>query len=535
VHWLVVLFGDEVIPVEMFGVRAGRDTFGHRFHHPQPIYLTEPAVYPVVLETQCRVRPDFAARREAIRAQVREAAARAGGEAQIDADLLDEVSSLVEWPVALVGHFAEAFLEIPQEVVISTMQNHQKYFPVTDGAGRLLPLFVTVSNIESRQPEQVIEGNERVIRPRLSDAAFFWEQDRKYPLEDRLHGLQGVVFQERLGSLYDKTRRVTRLAEDIATRQGWSTALAQRAAMLCKCDLMAAMVGEFPELQGTMGRYLAANDGEPAEVATALEEAYMPRHAGGELPRTPTGQAVAIADRLDTLSGIFGIGQPPSGDKDPFGLRRAALGVLRILIECGLHLNLAELLRAAIAGYGDRVRAEGLAGEVFDFMMERLRAYYLDQAVRPDEFEAVLAVGTQEPYDFDQRVRAVTVFRKLPEADSLAAANKRIRNILRQAAGRREAIPAEIDMGLLQDPAEQALHARMQRLDGELTALFRADRYNYTAVLARLASLRETVDAFFDRVMIMVEEAPLRANRLALLNRLSDLFLQVADISRLQG
>jgi glycyl-tRNA synthetase beta chain len=535
VHWLVLLLGDEVIPMQMFGLHAGRETYGHRFHRPQSLYLTDPALYAPLLETQCYVMPDFDARRETVRARVLEAAQGVGGRALIDEDLLDEVTSLTEWPMALVGRFDEGFLTIPHEAIISTMQGNQRYFPILDAAGRLMPAFVVVSNIESREPEKVIEGNERVIRPRLADAAFFWDQDRKFPLEDHLKDLHTVVFQERLGSLYDKTLRVAALSEHIATLLGWNQGFAHRAAMLCKCDLMTSMVGEFPELQGTLGRYIAANDGEPAEVATAVEEVYMPRFAGGELPRTPTGQVLAIADRLDTLVGIFGIGQPPSGDRDPFGLRRAALGVLRILIERTIPLDLWRLLQAAVKGYQDRLQRKDVAGEVFAFMLERLRAYYLEKGVRPDEFEAVLALEPREPYDFDQRVHAVAAFRKLPEAESLAAANKRIRNILRQAAERREPVPEQVDTNLLQDPAERALYERMTSLEVELGQLFLDDRYHYTQVLARLASLRDSVDTFFDKVMVMVEDASLRANRLALLSRLSEMFLQVADVSRLQG
>jgi glycyl-tRNA synthetase beta chain len=536
VRWFVLLFGTEVVPAQMFGVRSGRETYGHRFHHPQAIYLTEPAAYAPLLQDHCHVMADFDARREAIRAQVADAARRAGGTALISEDLLEEVTSLVEWPVALLGRFPEAFLEIPREVVVSTMQAHQRYFPVVDGDGRLMPLFITVSNIESRDPAMVVAGNERVIRPRLSDAAFFWEQDRKFPLEDHLKVLHTVTFQERLGSLYDKTLRVARLAQGIAARLGWSPSFVHRAAMISKCDLMTAMVGEFPELQGTMGRYLATHDGEPAEIAAALEEVYLPRYAGGELPQTQSGQVLAIADRLDTLVGIFGVGQPPSGDKDPFGLRRAALGVLRIVIERGLGLDLMDLLDEAAKGYGDRLAPQDGATGVFTFMMERLRAYYLEKGVRPDEFEAVIALGhVSAPYDFDRRVRAVTAFRKLPEAESLTAANKRIRNILRQAAQRAESVPARVDPELLEDPAERALHQRMQDLDDQLNGLFQADRYDYAAVLRCLAGLRDTVDSFFDKVMVMVESPALRANRLALLTRLSSMFLRVADVSRLQG
>ncbi|MDV3238699.1 MAG: glycine--tRNA ligase subunit beta [Gammaproteobacteria bacterium] len=529
VHWIVLLFGDEVIDAEILGVRSGRETRGHRFHHPAPIYIGEPAAYAPLLQTEGRVLADFAERREAIRGQVIEAGVAAGGRALIDEDLLDEVTALVEWPVAVVGDFETRFLEVPSEALISTMQDNQKYFPVVDAQGRLLPHFITISNIVSRDPAQVKAGNERVVRPRLTDAAFFWNQDRRQRLEARIDRLGTMVFQSRLGTLLDKQKRVARLAAHIAAALGADPRLAERAAMLAKCDLLTQMVFEFPELQGVMGRYYARHDGEPDEVAQAIDEQYRPRFAGDALPETATGQALAIADRLDTLVGIFAIGQPPTGDKDPFALRRAALGVLRILIEGGRDLDLAELLAAAAAGFPAALAAGTAVDGVFEFMMERLRAYYTDAGIAPDVFDAVRAQRPTRPLDFHARLHAVTEFRALPEAESLAAANKRIGNILRKTE---EAIPAAVAAERLVDAAERDLAKGLDELRGEVESAF--DRGDYTTGLRRLAALREPVDRFFDNVMVMAEDAALRANRLALLQQLQSLFLRAADLSRLQ-
>jgi glycyl-tRNA synthetase beta chain len=530
VHWLVLLFGEEVVAGEVLGLPAGRATCGHRFHHPAPLYLATPASYAPLLETEGHVLADFEARREAIRAQVIEATVALGGRAVIDEALLEEVTALVEWPVALTGGFEPRFLEVPPEALISTMQDNQKYFPVVDAQGHLLPHFVTVANIASRDPAQVRAGNERVIRPRLADAAFFWAQDRRRPLGSRLEELRSVVFQERLGTLHDKSRRLATLARAIAAETGADPQLAERAGLLSKCDLLTSMVSEFPALQGVMGRYYAAHDGEPGEVAQALDEQYMPRQAGDRLPESGVGQALALAERLDTLVGVFAVGQPPTGDKDPFGLRRAALGALRILIERGLDLDLERLLEQTAAGFPPEVGADDARGQLFDFMMERLRAYYLDEGFRPDVFDAVLVRRPTRPLDFDRRLRAVGAFRALPAAESLAAANKRIRNILRQAEG---LVPADIDPERLVEPAERDLAEQVHALTAAVTPLL--DRGEYTQALARLAGLRETVDAFFDHVLVMAEDERVRANRLALLSALSDLFLRVADISRLQG
>lgn len=529
VHWLVMLFGDEVIDAELYGVRAGRDTRGHRYHHPDAIYLSEPRAYAPLLETEGHVLADYEARKEAIRGQVMEAAKTAAGTAVIDEALLNEVTALVEWPVAMLGDFERRFLSLPPEPLISTMKGNQKYFHVVDGEGKLLPHFITVCNIDSRDPAQVRAGNERVIRPRFSDAAFFWEQDRRQSLEQRRDHLRNVLFQAKLGSLYDKTERLSALAAEIARQLGGDPESAVQAARLSKCDLLTHMVGEFPEVQGIMGRYYALAEGLPDEVAEALDEQYWPRFAGDRLPVTVSGRALAIADKLDTLVGIFAIGQVPSGDKDPYALRRASLGVLRTMIECALPLDLEALLALAAGGYPGGLVAQKVAGQVFDFMMERLRAYYIESGTRPDVFDAVLAQRPTRPYDFELRIRAVAAFREMPEAESLAAANKRIRNILKQ---NEEAIPAEVAAKQLVEPAEQALYQRLAALSDEVTPLF--DAGEYTPALQRLAGLREAVDGFFDKVMVMTDDSDLRRNRLALLSQLHTLFLRAADFSRLQ-
>jgi glycyl-tRNA synthetase beta chain len=529
VHWLVMLFGDEVIETELYGVRAGRETRGHRYHHPETIYLSEPRAYAPLLETEGHVVADFESRREAIRGQVMEAAKSVKGTAVIDEALLDEVTALVEWPVALLGDFETRFLALPPEPLISTMKGNQKYFHVMDGKGKLLPHFITVCNIDSRDAAQVRAGNERVIRPRFSDAAFFWEQDRKQSLAQRREHLKSVLFQAKLGTLYDKTERLSALAGEIAAGLGGDRDLAQQAARLSKSDLLTHMVGEFPEVQGIMGRYYALAEGLPAEVAEALDEQYWPRFAGDRLPATTSGRALAIADKVDTLVGTFAIGQVPSGDKDPYALRRAALGVLRTLIECALPLDLEELLAQAARTYPNSLAAHKVVVQVFDFMMERLRAYYIESGTRPDVFDAVLAQRPTRPYDFELRIRAVAVFREMPEAESLAAANKRIRNILKQND---EAIAAKVSVKQLVEPAESALYEQLSALSDEVTSLF--DRGEYTPALRRLAGLREAVDSFFDKVMVMTDDADLRRNRLALLARLNGLFLRAADFSRLQ-
>jgi glycyl-tRNA synthetase beta chain len=529
VHWVVLLFGDEVIPATIMGVPAGRETRGHRFHHPSSIRLNSPADYAPQLASEGRVIADFGERRDAIRAQAEGVAAALSGIAVIKPELLDEVAALVEWPVALTGNFERRFLDVPAEALISTMQDNQRYFPMVDAHGCLLPHFITIANVESRDPAQVRAGNERVIRPRFSDAEFFWNQDRKQPLAARQEALKHVVFQQRLGTLADKSNRVPELARFIAGYGPGNPDWADRAARLSKCDLLTQMVQEFPELQGIMGRYYALHDREVPEVAQALEEQYLPRFAGDRLPASPTGRALALADRLDTLVGIFAIGQAPSGAKDPFALRRAALGVLRILIEGELDLDLPAALERAAAGFEATVRADQAANTVFEFILERLRGYYLDQGVRADTFEAVLECRPARPLDFDRRVRAVGAFRELPEAASLAAANKRIRNILRKIE---TVLPFQVRPDLLIEEAEQALAGRLVELSSEAVPLMESGLYG--EALSRLAGLREPVDTFFDQVLVMAEDEGLRDNRIALLNELGSLFLRVADFSRLQ-
>lgn len=537
VHWVVMLWDEAVIDATVLGIQTGAQTRGHRFHHPKPLHIAEPAAYMPLLETEGHVMPDFAMRREAIFAQVSEAALQAGGKAEIDGDLLDEVTALVEWPSAVAGGFDARFLALPEEALISSMQNHQRYFPVRGGDGKLLPAFVTVANIESRDADVVRAGNERVIRPRLEDAMFFYKRDLAQPLDQRLDGLKNVVFQKQLGTLFEKTDRVTAAAGYIAQQlgcDGTTQDRIRRAAKLCKCDLLSEMVGEFPELQGIMGRYYATHQGEHDEIAQALTDHYLPRFAGDTLPQSRVGQAVALADKIDTLCGIFSVGLVPTGDKDPYALRRAALGVLRIIIECDLPLDLLEVLKNATGRLPAVKAAKGKAPEdvalaVFQYIMDRLRAYYVDSGVTADVFESVLARRPTQPRDFHRRIEAVTRFRRLPEADSLAAANKRIANILKQAV---DNVPEQVDSARLVEQPEQALWHAVSKLTDELAPLW--DSHQYEMALTRLATLRDPVDTFFDSVMVMTDDLTLRANRLALLASLNRLFLRVADISVLQ-
>jgi glycyl-tRNA synthetase beta chain len=533
VHWVLMIFGRDEVPCEILGMAAGRVTYGHRFMAPKAIRIGSPGSYVGALKKRGRVMADIDERRETIRKGVAAVAAGLNGTAVIEDGLLDEVTALVEWPVPLAGRFDAKFLELPAEVPIATMQDHQRYFPVRDAHGRLMPWFITVSNIESSDPAQVIAGNERVVRPRLSDAAFFWASDRKHRLDSHRDALQRVTFQTQLGSLHDKSVRVRALATDIAAGIGGDAALAGRAADICKCDLLTSMVGEFPELQGLMGRYYAQLDGEAAEVCEAMREQYLPRFAGDELPSTRTGMALAIADRLDTIAGIFATGQKPTGTRDPFGLRRAALGLLRIAVERRLELDLPRLIGNALAEL-PFAAPENTAGEVYEYVFERLRAYYLEGdaglSVTPEMFDAVLATRPASPLDFDSRLRALSEFLQLPDAQSLAAANKRIANILRKAPG---PVGDTIDENLLRDPAEQILGEQLVAIARLVEPKFQAR--NYTEALKDLAVLRGAVDEFFDSVMVMAEDPALRANRLALLGRLRSLFMHAADLSRLPG
>ncbi len=541
-HWVVMLHGGDVVDCELLGLKSGRTTRGHRFHAPKPIVLRSPGGYVAALEKRGFVLVDFAARRERIAAGVVAAAREAGGEAMIDPSVLDEVTALCEWPVPIAGTFDARFLELPPEVLIATLQDHQRYFPARSAAGGLLPLFVAVANIESRDPAQVRTGNERVVRPRLADAAFFYAADRKQTLASRGEALRAVTFQARLGSLSDKTARITALAGQIAALAGNDVAPAQRAAELAKCDLLTGMVGEFPELQGVMGRYYATHDGESAEVAAAIAEQYLPRYAGDAVPATSAGLALAVADKLDTIVGIFAIGQKPTGAKDPFGLRRAALGLLRILIERRVGMDLRELIAAALESVrADMQRladgkplavADTVVDEVYGFMMERLRAWYLEGApgVTTEMFDAVLDMRPVSPLDFDDRLRALVAFLALPEAASLTAANKRIGNILRKSG---EQASLRVDQQLLSDPAERQLAAALDELRVEIEGTIAGRRYG--DAMRRLATLRPFVDTFFDRVMVMADEPAVRANRLALLAALQRLFQHTANLSRLPG
>ena len=531
VHWVLAIHGDRVVDTTLFGHAAGNCSFGHRFHHPDALTIERPADYVATLRESGHVLADFAERRERIEAQVTEAASRVGGTARIDPDLLDEVTALVEWPVAVAGQFEERFLDVPHEALIYTMQDDQKYFPVLDANGALMPWFVTVANIDSRDVEAVRHGNERVIRPRFSDAMFFWEGDLKTPLESHLESLKQLVFQKRLGSVFDKVLRIERLAEFIAERIHADPQAARRAARLSKCDLQTQMVGEFAGLQGTIGYYLARHEGMPEDVAVALDDHYRPRRAGDELPRVAVAQAVALADRLDTLMGIFAIGQAPTGAKDPFALRRAALGVLRILVEQELDLDLVELLTEAAEGLSDKVpEATDHVMGVFEFITERQHRYSLDRGIRSDVFQAVSMTGTRRPLDFEQRMRAVNAFIELPEAEALAAANKRIANILKKTE---ETLPESIDEARLVESAEQRLWESVSAVGPQLEGLLAEG--DYTEALTALAALREPVDDFFDSVMVMAEDDALRRNRLALLARINALFLAIADVSQLQS
>jgi len=529
VHWVVLLFGMEAISGRVLGVTAGRDTRGHRFHHPKPIHLASASDYAETLRGRGSVEPSFGERRAEIARQVERLASLEGGRVHLDPDLLDEVTALCEWPVALLGRFDEAFLRIPSEVLIETMQSHQKYFPMIDASGELLPRFITISNIHSRDPEQVRGGNERVIRPRFADAAFFWKQDLKRSLDVLALGLGAVVFQERLGSLADKSERVGLLARRIAEHIGLDPEVAARAAHLAKADLLSSMIAEFPSLQGIMGQYYAERAGENPSVSAAIREQYLPRKAGDALPHTPCGQALALADRLDTLVGIFAIGQRPTGVKDPYALRRAALGALRILIETPLPLNLEELLKLAAEGLEQKIAAQHAATEVLEYALERLSGYYQERGISADVVEAVVARYRAVPSDIDARVRAVHGFRSLPQAVGLAAANKRIRNILRRNT---EAVPEHPVLHLLTEPSERQLAERLEAMRSAIAPLLRNG--DYGGALTALAGLKPTVDAFFEEVMVMAEDSDLRRNRLALLRSLEELFLQVADISLLQ-
>jgi glycyl-tRNA synthetase beta chain len=559
VHGLIVLLGDSVLPTQIFGIASGRRTRGHRFHHAAEVSIARPSEYIATL-LAAKVIVDPQARRERVRAEVATAARKQGGVARLPEDLIDEVSNLTEYPCAIACTIPTEFMRLPPAVIVTTIETHQRFFPVLDEGGALTPNFVGVANIESRDPDEIRKGYERVVRPRLSDAAFFFDQDLKQPLAEHVEGLKLVTYQQKLGTLFDKTERVIKLARAMAPAVGIDPGLAEAAARLSKADLLTRMVGEFPELQGQMGRTYALAQGQPQAVADALDEIYSPRQAGAPIAATPLGRALAIAERLDTLAGIFAVGLKPTGNKDPFALRRAALGLARTLIEGGIRLDLPQTLEQAVLGipaqslkdylgkivgavFHDSVMSAKLVdqltapavNELYEFILERTRAYYTDAGITGDVFEAVAARRPHDLVDFDQRLKAVLAFKQLTPCASLAAANKRIRNILRKAAEGGIDVDAlgPVDGERLHHDAEKALYVAIGDAERDAVPRFAVGRY--VEGLTRLADLQAPVDAFFDGVMVMADEPVVRNNRLALLQRLSTLFLQTADISLLAG
>ena len=529
VHTVTLLLGDELIPATILGIPSGRTLRGHRFMGEPEITIDNADQYPQILETRGKVMADYDARKAKIKADAEAAARQIGGNADLSDSLLEEVTSLVEWPVVLTATFEEKFLAVPAEALVYTMKGDQKYFPVYDNDGKLLPHFIFVANIESRDPQQIISGNEKVVRPRLADAEFFFNTDRKKRLEDNLPRLETVLFQQQLGTLRDKTDRIQALAGWIAGQIGADVNLATRAGLLSKCDLMTNMVFEFTDTQGVMGMHYARHDGEAEEVAVALNEQYQPRFAGDDLPASPVACALAIADKMDTLAGIFGIGQHPKGDKDPFALRRAALGVLRIIVEKRLPLDLQTLTEEAVRLYGSKLTNAKVVDEVIDFMLGRFRAWYQEEGHSVDTIQAVLARRPTRPADFDARMKAVSHFRTLEEAAALAAANKRVSNILAKAT---EPLNDRVQASLLKENEEIKLATFVTALESKLQPWFAEGRYQ--DALIELAQLREAVDNFFDKVMVNADDQAVRINRLTLLAKLRALFLQVADISLLQ-
>ncbi|WP_435236026.1 glycine--tRNA ligase subunit beta [Psychromonas sp. PT13] len=526
VHTVCMLFGAQLLQGELLGVQSERVIRGHRFLGEAELTLNHADQYEILLDDSGKVIVDYERRKAIIREQVEAVAAHENGVAAIDEALLEEVTSLVEWPVTLAGSFEEKFLKVPSEALIYTMKDNQKYFPVLDKEGNLLPRFIFVSNIVSRDPIQVITGNEKVVRPRLADAEFFFETDKKTTLESRLASLSTVLFQKQLGTLKEKSERISEVAKNIAAQINADGDHAQRAGLLSKTDLMTEMVMEFPDVQGVMGMYYAQNDGEEQEVAVALNEQYLPRFAGDKLPTSLVACAVALADKLDTLVGIFGIGQAPKGDKDPFALRRAAIGLLRIITEKELPLDIVELAEIAKVQYGSKLTNENVVQDVVDFLFARFRAAYQANGFSVELIQSVLDRRPTSPVDFEKRIQAVAKFHALPEAAPIAAANKRISNILAKVTGE---INTDIDNALLQEDAEKSLADVLSALESKLSPMFAQG--DYESALFELASLQTPVDAFFDNVMVMAEDEAVKQNRLAMLNRLRNLFLQVADVS----
>jgi glycyl-tRNA synthetase beta chain len=528
--WLLMMIGSELVDGEIFGVRSAAVSYGHRFHAPGEIAISQAADYEATLRSKGLVVADFEKRKKTIRSLVDKNAAKLGGQAKIDEALLDEVTALVEYPVAICGEFDEEFLQLPQEVLVMTMQDNQKYFAIFDQKGALLPNFITISNIDSKRPEVVAAGNERVIRPRFSDARFFYQQDRKQPLADLRPKLDQVVFQEKLGTIGDKSDRIARLGDYIADLLNANRNQVKQAALLCKCDLMTEMVGEFPKLQGIMGRYYAAHDKVPKRVSDAIEQHYWPKFAGDELPTSDVSQCLALADRLDSLTGIFAIGQKPTGVKDPFALRRAALAVVRILIEKALPLDLAELIQKASEGLAQKVDADSAKAEVIDYIFDRLRAYYQEQDISFDIVDAVTSSRPTVLWDCDRRIQALNQFQNNEAAVALAAANKRISNILKK---QNLSPGVEVIVERLELKAEKQLYRQLIKLQARVEPLFAKGKY--LQGLNELAKLRPEVDQFFDQVMVMVDDEAVKNNRLALLAQLSGCFHRVADFSKIQS
>ncbi len=528
VHWVLMLLDENLVETTILGKKTANTTRGHRFHADRNFTISTPSDYLTTLREKAHVQADFTTRSNIIRQQVESAAVSVGGKAVIDEELLEEVTALNEWPQAVLGSFDEEFLSVPAEALISAMKSHQKYFHMLDDNGNLMPKFITISNIASSNPVAVKEGNERVIRPRLADAKFFWDQDRKQTLEDFLPRLKTVVFQQKLGSLFDKVERLETLTVKIAKPLGVSAEIASRAARLSKSDLMSQMVAEFPDLQGVMGRYYATEQQEHVSVAVAIDEQYQPRFAGDKLPTTAVSQALAIADKLDTITGIYGINQVPTGDKDPFALRRAALGLVRIIIEKGLDLDLKLLIKSSLGLHQSITITDKLVSNIYGFIISRLKSYYAEKGVSAEEFEAVRVCEPTHPLDFDKRLEAVMQFSKIPEAASLSTANKRIFNILKKSSGN---IAKTVDTDLLEEGAERSLFTTLEGLRKSVSELTAA--HDYTAAMTQLAKISQPVDRFFDDVMVMSDNEAVKNNRLALLQQIYQLFLDIADISRL--
>ena len=525
VHWLIVKHGEQVVPCSILGVVSGSESKGHRFHHPSAVIINKVEDYEQNLE-KAHVVASFEKRKTIIEQQSLDIAKAQGAIAIIEPSLLDEVTGLVEWPVAIMGEFEAKFLGVPPEVLIKTMQDNQKYFPLQDKNGKLVNKFITISNIESKDVAQVKQGNERVVRPRLADAEFFWNTDRKQSLSDYLDSLKNVIFQKQLGTVFDKTQRIQSLALSMASLMGADKQKIKDAAQLCKCDLNSSMVGEFASLQGVIGQYYAKADGLDNEVADAIYEHYLPRFAGDILPKSKTGQAIAIADKLDTLCGIFAIGQKPTGMKDPFALRRASLGILRVIIECDLALDLDVLINNALKALPVEP-AENAAKDILDYIYDRLKNYYSEQGVDARTVISVLRVKPTKPLDFDKRVHAVKAFMQTDAANSLAAANKRIANLLKKQTGE----VGLVDVSLFIEDAEKQLHTELNKIIADNK--IHVEKQDYQAILMNLSSLHATVDHFFENVMVMADDDAVKNNRLAQLNSLSDQFMQVADISGL--